>query len=169
MDSCLPVSSVHGILQGRILSISFSRVKCISYYGTQWKKHLKNTEVELWKFRGVIKSEEKQKPRILNSTRCLLFHYSEQAMSVLQRCSWGWRGTKETEETDGQFLGIKRFTENKGSEIKGELGHKHGSSGHGQRGKKLTSAQWENKQLEQPPASLPPADLNCLHPLPRVI
>ena len=109
--------------------------------GHSEKKHLKNTEVELGKLRGVIKSEEKQKPRILNSTRCPVFHYSEQAIGVLQRCSWGWRGRKETQETDGQFLGIKRFTENKGSEIKGEHGHKHGSSGHGQQGKKLTSAQ----------------------------
>lgn len=87
------------------------------------------------KIRGKAKAQDSQ----LNSMSCI--YYSEQVMTALQMCSWGWRGKKEREETDGQFLGIKRFKENKGSEIKGELGHKHGSSGHGQQGKKLTSAQ----------------------------
>ena len=96
MDCCPSVSSVHGILQARILSISFSRVKWISYYGTQWNKHLKNTEVELWKLRGVIKSEEKQKPRILNSTPCPVF-ITLNKWWLFSKCAHGGGGVRRRE------------------------------------------------------------------------
>ena len=47
------------------------------------------------KIRGKATAQDSQ----LNSMSCI--YYSEQVMTALQMCSWGWRGKKEREETDG--------------------------------------------------------------------
>lgn len=95
--------------------VTVSNVFLTVGHGKKKKKHLKNTEVGFWKLREAIKSEEKHKaePRLLSSY-VLCFITLRKQLVFYRDAHGGWRGRKERKERDGQFLGIERFSQNKG-------------------------------------------------------